>query len=162
MKTIFYRVAALLLALPLATAHAQLEGLMGKGGKDLKGLSGALPGQSMSSNSLGNVAGLLQYCVSNNYLGGGDVNSVQDKLMGKLPGGTKSQDPGFTDGLKGVLHGGNGKQVDLASLGGASAGSSGGGATEGSSTGGSSTGGIKEQVTKQVCDTVIKQARSYL
>ncbi|GAB3426842.1 DUF2501 domain-containing protein [Massilia solisilvae] len=139
MKTTLYRIAALLLALPLASAHAQLEGLMGKGGKDLQGLAGALPGQSMNSGSLGNVAGLLQFCVTNNYLGGGDVNSVQDKLMGKLPGGTKSQDPGFTDGLKGVLHGSNGKQVDL-----------------------SSTGGIKEQVTKQVCDTVLKQARSFL
>lgn len=139
MKTTLYRIAALLLALPLASAHAQLEGLMGKGGKDLQGMAGALPGQSMSSGSLGNVAGLLQFCVTNNYLGGGDVNSVQDKLMGKLPGGTKSQDPGFTDGLKGILHGSNGKQVDLGS-----------------------TGGIKEQVTKQVCDTVLKQARSFL
>lgn len=144
MKTTLHHIAALLLALPLASAHAQLEGLMGKGGKDLQGLAGALPGQSMSSGSLGNVAGLLQYCVTNNYLGGGDVNSVQDKLMGKLPGGTKSQDPGFTDGLKGVLHGSNGKQLDLGS------------------NAGSNTSTIKEQVTKQVCDTVLKQARSFL
>jgi hypothetical protein len=148
------RFTSLLVAalLPLG-ANAQLEGMIKGGGKDqLKGLPG-LSGQSLSSGSMGNVAGLLQYCVSNNYLGGENVASVQDKLMGKLPGGTKSNDPGYNDGLKGVLHSGNGQQVDL------NTGSMGSSGTAGNTSG---VAGMKEQVTKQVCDTVLSQAKSFL
>jgi hypothetical protein len=140
MKQLIFRAAALLaVALPAAFAHAQLEGLMGQGGgKDLKGLAGGLTGKSLTSGSMGNVAGLLQYCVTNNYLGGEDVNSVKEKLTGKLPGGTATQDPGYNDGTKGVLHSSGGQQLDL------------------------NKSGVQEQVSKQVCDTVLKQAKSFL
>jgi hypothetical protein len=130
------RKAAALLAvlLPAAAAQAQLEGLLGKGGKGMAGMAG----QSMSSSSLGNVTGLLQYCVTNNYVGGEDVNSVQDKLTSKLPGGSKSQDPGYNDGLKGVLHGSNGNNVNLAE------------------------GGVQDDIKRKVCDTVLAQAKTML
>jgi hypothetical protein len=140
MKKFVYRIAGLLLAvvLPAGLAHAQLEGLMGKGGsKQLGGLASGVPGQ-LTSGSMGNVAGMLQYCVTNNYLGGEDVNSVKEKLMGKLPGGTASKDPGYNDGTKGVLHSSTGQQVDL------------------------SKGGLQEQVSKEVCDTMLKQGKSFL
>jgi hypothetical protein len=87
---------------------------------------------------MGNVAGLLQYCISNNYLGGEGASSVKDKLMGKLPGGEQTKDPGYNDGAKGLLHGSGGQQVDL------------------------SGGGMKGELTKQVCDTVLKQGKSML
>lgn len=139
MKQLIYRTAVLLaVALPAAFAHAQLEGLMGKGGSQGLKLPGGLAGSSLTSGSMGNVAGLLQYCVTNNYLGGEDVNSVKEKLTGKLPGGTATQDPGYNDGTKGVLHSSGGQQLDL------------------------SKGGMQEQVSKQVCDTVLKQAKSFL
>jgi hypothetical protein len=135
-KNLPYRTAALLLAalLPAAAAHAQLEGLLGKGGKGIAGMAG----QSMTSSSMGNVTGLLQYCVTNNYLGGEGINSIQDKLTNKLPGGSKSQDPGYNDGLKGVLHTGNGQKVDL---------------------GGE---GTEDAVKRQVCDTVLAQAKKMM
>jgi hypothetical protein len=138
MKQLIYRTAALLaVALPAAFAHAQLGGLMGQGGgKDLKGMAGGLTG--LTSGSMGNVAGLLQYCVTNNYLGGEDVNSVKEKLTGKLPGGTATKDPGYNDGTKGLLHGSGGQQLDL------------------------NQSGMQEQVSKQVCDTMLKQAKSFL
>lgn len=135
-----YRIAALLLGalLPLASANAQLDQLMGKGKGELKGLGGAMPGQSLSSGSLGNVAGLLQYCITNNFLGGEGVSSVQDKLMAKVPGGSKSTDPGYNDGLKGVLHSSEGNKMDL------------------------SGGGMKAELTKKACDTILSQAKTFL
>lgn len=131
-----FRMAALLLAalVPAAAAHAQLEGMLGKGGKGIAGMAG----QSMSSSNMGNVTGLLQYCVTNNYLGGEGINSIQDKLTSKLPGGSKSQDPGYNDGLQGVLHASNGNKVDL---------------------GGS---GMQDEIKRKVCDTVLSQAKSML
>jgi len=137
-----WRFAGLLLvaALAAASAHAQLGDLLGKGGqgRDMKGLAG-MAGAPMQSGSMGNVAGLLQYCIANNYLGGAGAASVKDQLLGKLPGGTQTQDPGYNDGAKGLLHGSNGNLMDL-----------------------SAGGGLKAQVTKKVCDTVLGQAKSFL
>ncbi|MGZ5201193.1 MAG: DUF2501 domain-containing protein [Telluria sp.] len=135
----FFRLAACVVAasLPCLAAHAQIEGLLNKGG-GMKGLEGSLSGQSLASGSMGNVAGLLQFCVTNNYLGGENTNPVQEKLMNKLPGGTKSNDPGYTDGLKGLLHAKDGKQLDLGG------------------------GGVQAQLSKQVCDAVLSQAKSLL
>jgi hypothetical protein len=166
MKAFAYPIAALLVAasLPVAAAHAQTEGMMGKGGSQgaLKGMAGGLSGQSLTSGSMGNVAGLLQYCVSNNYLGGEDANSVKEKLTGKLPGGSASTDPGYNDGLKGLLHSSDGRQVDLsggvAGSGSSAVGASGMAGVVGSSGGG----GMQAEVTKKACDTVMSQAKSML
>ncbi|BBU31406.1 hypothetical protein AWB80_06421 [Caballeronia pedi] len=134
--------AATLLYAPLT--HAQLGNLLdqsksgGAGGAlgNLGGLSSGLSLDSLTSSSTGNVAGVLEFCMKNNYLGGG-ASSVKDGLMSKL-GGSASSDGGYTNGAKGILDSGNGKQVDL------------------------SGGGLKEQVTKQVCDKILAQGKSLL
>lgn len=89
--------------------------------------------------STGNVAGVLQFCIQNNYLGGasGSASSVKDALLGKL-GGNASSDSGYTSGSSGILDAGNGNKLDL------------------------SGGGLKQQVTKQICDKVLSQAKSLL
>lgn len=145
------RTATLLIVLlaPVSAAHAQLGNLL-KGGSDsssgsgsssgLSSLSGMLPGQSAASSSTGNVAGVLQFCVKNNYLSGGSASaasSVKDSLMSKL-GGSATSDSGYTQGSSGILDSGNGKQVDL------------------------SGGGLKQQVTKQICDKILSQGKSML
>ncbi len=89
--------AAILIAalLPFPAANAQLGDLikqkdvsgMSGGLGNAAGLSGALSGQSVTSGSLGNVAGLLEFCIKNKYLGGNKAASVKDSLMRKLPGG---------------------------------------------------------------------------
>ncbi|MCA3826528.1 MAG: DUF2501 domain-containing protein, partial [Burkholderia sp.] len=110
---------------------------------NLGGLGGALTGgggASLTPGSTGNVAGLLQFCIQNNYLGGasgGGAASVKDALMGKL-GGNASSDSGYTSGASGILDAGNGGKLDL------------------------SGGGLKQQVTKQICDKVLTQAKSLL
>jgi hypothetical protein len=126
-------------------AHAQLGNLLNQSGNSgaagglssLGSLGGGLSPQSLTSSSTGNVAGVIQYCVKNNYLGG-DASSVKDGLMSKLPGGSSTSDSGYTSGAKGILSSGDGKQVDL------------------------SGGGLKAQVTKQVCDKILAQGKSLL
>jgi hypothetical protein len=150
MKLFSYRIAAAAISLaallPVATVHAQLDDLVKKGQSagssggagSLGSMASGLSGQSLSAGSTGNVAGLLQYCISNNFVQGDGASSIQNKLMGKLPGGSASSDPGYKDGAKGLLKSSDGKQLDL------------------------SGGGMKAQATKQVCDQVLSQAKSLL
>ncbi|MFM0502650.1 YjjA family protein [Paraburkholderia caffeinilytica] len=149
MKSRLYRTTAtgLLIAvlLPVTAAHAQLGNLLnqGSGGGSSGGLGSlgsALSGQSITSGSTGNVAGVLEFCMKNNYLSSSSASSVKDSLMSKLPGGSSSasSDSGYTNGAKGILSSGDGKQLDL------------------------SGGGLKEQVTKQVCDKILAQGKSLL
>lgn len=127
----------------LPPAHAQLGDLLKNNGGTtgaaggLGGLGSSLSGQSLSSGSLGNVTGIIEYCIKNNYLSGGGASSVKDSLMSKL-GGSPSSDSGYTDGAKGILSSSSGQKVDL------------------------SGGGLKEQVTKQVCDKILAQGKSML
>ncbi|BAX57746.1 DUF2501 domain-containing protein [Burkholderia stabilis] len=142
---------------PFSVAHAQLGDVLKQvGGGDsggsaggalgnlggLGGLGGALTGgggSSLMPSSTGNVAGLLQFCIQNNYLGGasGGASSVKDALLGKL-GGNASSDSGYTSGASGILDAGNGSKLDL------------------------SGGGLKQQLTKQICDKVLTQGKSLL
>lgn len=140
----------------------------------LDSLKGMMGGGSMTSGSASNAAGILQYCMSNNYLGGDSgAGGVKDKLLGslggdhqaaandanssstsamlgKLAGGgsaktdtAPTQDKGYLDGARGILKTGDGKSLNL---GGASADATG-------------TGDIKAQLTRKVCDAVLKQGR---
>lgn|GEM_PF-212318 len=160
--------------------------------QDLGKLGGMIPGASgLSSGSMSNVAGLLQYCVKNNYLGGSSgAAGIQDQLMGKLGGSSGSSgsstsdmlgkvggssdtsssssdmlgqltgskksdtaattgsadptsDPGYLAGAQGMLQSGSGKSTDLTSLGGGSS-------------------DLQAKLTKQVCDTVLKQGKSFV
>ena len=148
LSTCCIRGAAVLIAalVPFPAANAQLGDLikqkdvsgMSGGLGNAAGLGGALSGQSVTSGSLGNVAGLLEFCIKNKYLGGNKAASVKDSLMRKLPGGSSSSDSGYSSGTKGILSSSDGSQLDL------------------------SAGGIKKQVTKQICDMVLDQGKSML
>lgn len=139
-------VAAALLA-PWNAAQAQLGNLLNQAGGSgstsgaagsLGNLGSALSGSSLSSGSLGNVTGLLQYCIKNNYLNADSASGVKDSLLSKLPGGASTTDSGYTQGTNGILTAGNGSQLDL------------------------SGNGLKEAATKQVCDKILTQAKSML
>ncbi|MDF3933877.1 DUF2501 domain-containing protein [Pseudomonas citronellolis] len=125
---------ALLFAVGLGLSPAASAG---QATSALGGLTGALPLGSMTSSSTGNVAGLLEFCVKNNYLSAANASSVKSKLMGKL-GADATSDSGYEDGSKGVLTTPGGKQVDL------------------------SASSLKEKVTKQACDKVLSQGKSML
>jgi hypothetical protein len=133
-------------------AQAQLDLLKNavggnSGGSNAGGLAGSLGGLgsagSLTSGSVGNATGVLQFCIKNNYLNGANLSSatdVKDKLLGKIgtQSGSPAASPGYLDGAKGLLSSPDGKTVDL------------------------NGGGLKEQVTRQVCDKILAQAKSFL
>ncbi|ANH74412.1 hypothetical protein ACS15_2759 [Ralstonia insidiosa] len=141
---------ALVAALLPAAAQAQIGDLIkgatqgssqgsssGLGSLGNLGGAGGLPSLgSLTSGSTGNVAGVLEFCLKNNYLGGASgAASVKDKLLGKL-GGAPASDTGYSNGEKGLLTGSNGSTFDLSS--------------------------VKEQITKQACDKILSQGKSLL
>lgn len=139
---------ALSMALLLAgtgLAGAQLsdaiEGALGggdgaSGGSLLEGLGGgSMP--SLDSVGVGNLAGVLTYCAKNNALS--DVTEVKDGLIGKLGGEEKAEaDPGYQEGLSGVLGGKSDDKLDL------------------------SADGLQKQLTDTVCEQVMKYGKSLL
>jgi hypothetical protein len=136
LRPIAITVAAVALQCVGFAAHAQLmDSIKGKLGDSLPSMTGGA-----TSGSLGNVAGVLQYCAKNNYLKGQDASSVKDQLMSKLSGNkTAADDKGYADGLKGILTAPGGSKTEL---------------------GGS--GSLKEQITEKACDAVLKQGKSLL
>ncbi len=140
--------------IPMSAVQAQLGNLLNQGNSgsspSLGGLTGgsssgglgdlgsALSGGSVTSSNSSNVAGVLQFCIKNNYLGGNSASSVKDSLMSKLPGGASSSNGSYTDGANGILDSGSGQKLSL---------------------GGD---GVKQQLTKQICDKILDQGKSML
>jgi hypothetical protein len=90
---------AIAMLLPFSAAHAQLGNLLKGGGSSdgssssglsslgsMSGMTSGLTGSSLTSGSTSNVAGVLQFCIKNNYLSGNGASSVKDSLMSKLGG----------------------------------------------------------------------------
>ena len=129
---------AVTISLSLACTAASAQDLGSLGGK-LGG--GMLPGGG-SSGSMGNVAGILQYCVKNNYLGGDSgASGIAGKLLGKTQGGSSNSD--YLSGAKGILHGSNGQTTDLNSVGGGNS-------------------DLKSKLTTKACGVVLNQGKSFL
>src|SRR5215467_3445399 len=102
----------------------------------LKGLAGGLDPSKLMSGSVGNAAGVVEYCMKNNFLGG-DAGGIKDQLQGKV--GDESAKSDYADGAKGLLKTGDGKSVDLGQI-----------------------GSIKESATKKACKSVLDHAKSFL
>lgn len=127
--------AATISVCTINVGHAQLDQLKGALGGANSG-SGNLGIPSVAQASPGNLAGVLQYCVKNNMLGGTGASSLSSSLLNKTNG--QSQDSGYQSGSRGLLSTGNGQNF---SLGG---------------------GGIKQQITQKVCDLVLQRAKSLI
>lgn len=122
-----------------------LLGLCGAAGAQdlgaLKGMAGGGDMSSMASSSAGNAAGIIEFCVKNNYLGGDAASSMKDKLMGKIGGESESEQDktDYASGAAGMLKTGDGNSVDLAQM-----------------------GGMKKSLTKKACAAVLDHAKSLL
>ncbi|HVI56887.1 MAG TPA: DUF2501 domain-containing protein [Luteibacter sp.] len=143
MKTVLTGIALTLTLASGVTSAGQFD--------SLKGLAGGSSG-SLTSGSMGNAAGILQYCVTNNYLGGDSgASGVKDQLLGKLGGKSSeaapTQDTGYLDGAKGLLKSKDGKTVDLGGAAGADS---------------SPMGDAKAKITKKICSAVLKQGKGML
>jgi hypothetical protein len=147
--------AAGVLAAPAARAQlsGMLQGAMGGGQSGTSGMGmsngmGSTLGSGMGMPALGaapptNLAGILQYCIQNNYLGGvspSSASSVQQSLLNKYTGSSSApqSDSGFASGSNGILDTGNGNSLSL---------------------GGS---GLKAQLTRKICGQVLQHAQSLL
>lgn len=120
-----------------AVAAFGLAGSAGAQLGDLKGLAGGGDMSSLASSSAGNAAGVVEYCMKNNYLSGGAASSIKDKLMGKVSSDSDKTD--YADGAKGLVNTGDGKSVDIGKL-----------------------GEMKKSVTKKACASVLDHAKSLL
>lgn len=117
----------------------------GNSGLSLGALSGLLNGgnQALSSGSMTNAAGILQYCVQNNIVDN-NVSNVKDQLMGKLGLSSPQKQASTTDyqqGIMGLLNTGEGKQLNLKALGDTQMG---------------------KQVKTKACDLVLKQGKQFI
>lgn len=156
-----YLLLALTLTASLAYGATQAAGLMdslssaagelskssggGNGGMSLSSLTGLLNSgnKALSSNSMTNAAGILQYCVKNNVLSASATKGVKDQLLSKLgiSSTENAKSEGYLQGLGGLLQTGKGKSLDLNSLG---------------------TSKIAEKVKQKACDLVLKQGKSII
>jgi hypothetical protein len=118
----------------------QLKGIMG--GSDISGAASSLGSlSSITAGSTGNAAGVIEYCVKNNYLSGENAAPVKDQLMGKLSGSEDQpaqNNPDYINGVNGLLTGSGGQSVDL------------------------SMAGLKAKAVKKVCNKILDQAKSML
>ena len=84
----------------------------GLGGSALSALGlGGLTGSGTASNA----AGVITYCMKNNYLNANKAAEVKNQLLGKLGLGQKEQpkDQGYKDGLMGMIKGDNGQSFSM-------------------------------------------------
>ncbi|XAH21441.1 DUF2501 domain-containing protein [Xylophilus sp. GW821-FHT01B05] len=111
------------------------SGLGGSGGS-AAGMA-ALGMPAIGGNTASNAAGVIEYCVKNNYLQGG-AQGVKDKLLGKvgLGGQQAEQDSGYQSGVTGMLKGSNGSSFDM--------------------------GKLQSKVKEKACDYVLQQGQSLL
>ncbi|WP_434113418.1 DUF2501 domain-containing protein [Paraburkholderia caffeinilytica] len=134
--------------IPFSAAHAQFGNLLSQGsnspttglgnlaGAGMGSLGNALSGSPVTPGNSSNTAGVLQFCIRNNYLGGSSASSVRDSLMSRLPGGVSKSDSSYNDGANGVVDTGDGQKLRLGG------------------------GGVRQQLTRRVCDRILGYARS--
>ena len=78
--------AGLMDSLSSAAGELSKSGGDSSGGMSLSSLTGLLNGgdKALSSSSMTNAAGILQYCVKNNVLSANGAEGVKDQLLSKL------------------------------------------------------------------------------
>jgi hypothetical protein len=107
------------------------DGAAGAGASLASGLGLSMP--NIGSSTMGNAAGVLQYCIKNNYLSADAANNVKDKLLSTVTG-QKPQQTGYANGAKGLLQGTDGKSLNLKN--------------------------VSRQLKTKACDYVLANARS--
>ncbi|GAA0503777.1 DUF2501 domain-containing protein [Tatumella terrea] len=116
-----------------------------EGGLSLSSITGLLNGgnKAVSSNSMSNATGILQYCAENNLVKN-NVTSVTDQLKSKLgltDTSAQQKQTGYLDGIQGLLNTGNNQQISLKSL---------------------SNTPMGEKLKTKACNVVLDQGKKYL
>lgn len=116
------------------------------GGLSLSSLTGLLNGgnQALSSNSMTNAAGVIEYCAKNKLATATSAENIKSQLMSKLglENTTKpAEEPDYNQGLLGLLNTSKDQQLDLNTIG---------------------SSPLAEKVKTKACDLVLKQAANYI
>ena len=124
-------------------AASGLGGLMGGSGgtgagSALGGLGGLGALGLSTPGTAGNAAGVITYCMKNNYLNPDKAAQVKDQLLGKIGLGPKEapKDEGYESGLGGLIKGSGGQTFSLDK--------------------------IKGNLKEKACDFVLNHAKSLL
>ncbi|NUU66242.1 DUF2501 domain-containing protein [Enterobacteriaceae bacterium BIT-l23] len=131
----------------LSSAANELSSQSGsQGGASLSQLTGLLNGgnQALSSNSMTNAAGVMQYCAKQKLASVTSTDNIKSQLMNKLgleDTQKQNQQQDYQQGLQGLLNTGNGQQLNLESLGNSQ---------------------LAEKVKTKACDLVLKQGKQFL
>ena len=132
----------------LSSAATQLSGSSStqSGGSSLSSLTSLLNGgsQSLSSSTMNNAAGIMQYCAKEKLASVTNVDNVKNQVLDKLglsPPAEQKKDTGYMDGIEGLLNAKDGQKLDLDSL----------GNTE-----------LGKKVKTKACDLVLKQGVNFL
>lgn len=99
-----------------AESSSSASGLGGMlGGSGGSSVLSALGLGNLSSGTASNAAGVLTYCMKNNYLNADKAAQVKNQLLGKLGLGQKEEpkDQGYQNGLMGMVTGADGKSFSL-------------------------------------------------
>ncbi len=126
-------------------ASATAGATTGNNASSLASLSGLLNGgdKALSSRSMTNAAGVLQYCVKNNLLSANGASTLKDRMLSKLgiTGTSEAKSPDYQQGLGGLLTTGKNGQVNLNEL---------------------SNSQLGQKVKTKACDVVLKQSKHFV
>ncbi|WP_435930486.1 DUF2501 domain-containing protein [Dryocola sp. BD613] len=116
------------------------------GGLSLASLTSLLNGgnQALSSNSMTNAAGVIEYCAKNKLASVTSTENIKSQLMSKLGlenSAKPAEQPDYNQGLMGLLNTGKDQQLDLNTIG---------------------SSPLAEKVKTKACDLVLKQAANYI
>ena len=132
----------------LSSAANQLSSQNGSqqsGGMSLSSLTGLLNGgnQSLTSSSMNNAAGILEYCAKQKLASVTDTQNVKNQVLDKLglSAPEQKQDTNYMDGIQGLLNAKDGQQLDLNTIGNSS---------------------LAKQVKTKACDLVLKQGMNFI
>lgn len=130
----------------LSKSNTTATGDTASGGLSLSSLTGLLNGgnQALSSNSMTNAAGVIEYCAKNKLASVTSTENIKSQLMNKLgmQDATKpAEQSDYNQGLMGLLNTGKDQQLDLNTIG---------------------SSPLAEKVKTKACDLVLKQAANYI
>lgn len=118
---------------------------LGQNGGSTTNLTGLLGGgtQALSAGTMGNAAGILQYCIKQKLVSATNTENIKDKLLDKLGlnSAEKQKQTDYTQGMAGLLQTKDGQALNLNNI----------GSTP-----------LAEKVKTKACDLVLKQGISFL
>lgn len=116
-----------------------------QGSSSLSSLTSLLSGsnQSLTSSSMNNAAGILEYCAKQKLASVTDAQNVKNQVLDKLGLSAPEQkkDTNYLDGIQGLLNAKDGQQLDLSTIGNSS---------------------LAQQVKTKACDLVLKQGMNFI